>query len=353
MHDIMKNPSLLPTVQEEHAPFEGFQKGEIINDHDVALAYVMEHYPNILPSYGALEPGQRAPLLFTQSRMNFNMGWMVQGESPPGALFSSFKKIIRNGSASQADINFYFIHWLTDIAGAEPFGDRFWPGCEKFTLKFPTKVLAAFLDSFRFVDGLATQSEVEVMQDYLSSRMRDIGIDSTLQEKGHVALARLCLMAQGFEHEMAKCFKLLPDDDFRVLSDELSRSGCTEKFQGPPSDLEGGPAVLIYYAPALVQKGGATECILSLRILAELFRASRKLFPLVADVASTVTVRIDQMKSSLPSEIVWINWSLVRISSLEAELRDKLDDEVLMEMDSVPAVNKDQVQVTFTTDYPC
>ena len=33
---------LLPTVLPEHAPFCGFAAGDVINDHDVALGYVLQ-----------------------------------------------------------------------------------------------------------------------------------------------------------------------------------------------------------------------------------------------------------------------------------------------------------------------
>jgi|EP00966_Prymnesium_polylepis_P148608 hypothetical protein len=37
VHDIMKLPSLLPTVSAEDAPYHAFAAGERIEDHDVAL----------------------------------------------------------------------------------------------------------------------------------------------------------------------------------------------------------------------------------------------------------------------------------------------------------------------------
>merc|ERR1719181_1103136 len=150
IHDIMKNSALLPNVQPRHAPYRGYARDDIISDHDIALEYILAHYPTLLPSFKVLEPGQRAPILFTQGKMGFNNGWLVQGEAPPGALFARFKQVIMEGRVSQADINFYFVHWLTDLAGAEPFGEREWPGAEKFTVKFPVHVLSAFIDSFGF-----------------------------------------------------------------------------------------------------------------------------------------------------------------------------------------------------------
>ena len=118
VHDVMKNTALLPRVRPQHAPYHGHGAGECINDHDVALAYVMECFPHLLPSYNCLEPGQRAPVLFSQEKMGFNNGWLVQGEAPPSVLFSKFKQVISRGRIPNADISFYLVHWLTDLAGA-------------------------------------------------------------------------------------------------------------------------------------------------------------------------------------------------------------------------------------------
>merc|ERR1719203_1857417 len=99
----MKNTVLLPVVQPQHSPYENMDAGTVINDHDVALAYIMEYFPGLLPSFQGLEPRHRAPILFTQGKMGFNNGWFVQGEAPPGVLFSKFKKVIVQGRASEAE----------------------------------------------------------------------------------------------------------------------------------------------------------------------------------------------------------------------------------------------------------
>ena len=70
--------ALLPRVAEAHAPFHGFRAGDVINDHDAALHYVLEHHPDALPSFGGLSPELKRLVLFTQSRMSFNHGWLVQ-----------------------------------------------------------------------------------------------------------------------------------------------------------------------------------------------------------------------------------------------------------------------------------
>jgi len=118
IHDIMKNPCLMMTVHEKHAPYQGQVAGSKLLDHDLALMYTMEHFSGLLPSFHGLGPGQRAAVFFSQGKMGFNNGWLVQGEAPPGALFSRFKEVITSGGASDSDISFYFAHWLTDVAGS-------------------------------------------------------------------------------------------------------------------------------------------------------------------------------------------------------------------------------------------
>eukprot|EP00964_Phaeocystis_antarctica_P099437 scaffold65282_cov66-Phaeocystis_antarctica.AAC.2 len=66
---------------------------------------------------------------------------VVQAEAPPGMLLSKFKQLLESGGMSAADVAFYFVHWLTDLAGAEgaPLA-----GAEKFVVKFPHVVLNSY-----------------------------------------------------------------------------------------------------------------------------------------------------------------------------------------------------------------
>ncbi|CAK0869862.1 unnamed protein product [Prorocentrum cordatum] len=249
IHDVMKNSSLLPTVHAMHAPYHGIGEGDLISDHDVALMYIMEHFPGLLPSFHGLGPAQRAVVFFTQGKMGFNNGWLVQGEAPPGALFSQFKEVITMGGASDSDISFYFAHWLTDLAGAEPFDERPWPGSEKFALKFPLKVLNAFLDSFTYVLQLSFFSEVQVMEEYLLGRWLALGLTAEAVEGCAVASMRLALMAQGFEAAAVAALEALPAQDRDVLAAELARTGAPAQFDGAPAEVRerpAGPALLVY-----------------------------------------------------------------------------------------------------------
>mmetsp|Transcript_76573 Transcript_76573/g.214046 ORF Transcript_76573/g.214046 Transcript_76573/m.214046 type:complete len:901 (+) Transcript_76573:92-2794(+) len=322
-HDIMKNSMLLPTVHGKHAPYYGLCEGDQVHDHDLALRYIMEHFPGLLPSFNGLGPAQRAVLFFTQGKMGFNNGWLVQGEAPPGALFSKFKEVITVGGASDSDISFYFAHWLTDLAGAEPFGEGPWPGSEKFVRRFPLKVLNAFLDSFAYVNHLNLLSEVQVMEDYLRARWEALALPAGAPEGCAVAAMRLALMAQGFEPAAMDALRQLPASDRNVLAAELARTGLRQQFAGAPAEVRSqprGPALLIYYAPGLIQKAGAPHVGEALQILAALCRAARRLFPLDAAphlVERTVVVRIEAMKVLSPPEIRAAGTWLLRATTAE------------------------------------
>merc|ERR1712135_267575 len=150
-----------------------------------------------------------------------------------GSVVNFTVTVIARGRTSPTDINFYFVHWFTDLAGAEVFSGKPWPGAEKITTKFPVKVLAAFLDSFGFVDGLATKSEVQVLEEYLADRWQALG-QAPLQTDHTVALQRLTLMAQGFEQDAIHAFHALCPEDQLCLTEELARSGHRTQFQYAP-----------------------------------------------------------------------------------------------------------------------
>merc|ERR1711959_315714 len=116
----------------------------------------MESHPWLMQSYSGMDEKSQETVKFTQAKMEYNQGWLVQGEAPPGALFKTFRNLVVQGGVSSADVAFYFVHWLTDLAGAEPTPLE---GCEKFVLKFPHHVLRSFVQSFSFVQRLTTRTE--------------------------------------------------------------------------------------------------------------------------------------------------------------------------------------------------
>jgi len=298
IHDIMKTVQLLPTVSKKHGTFRGYKIGEVINDHDAALAYILEHHPGLLPSYAALPREQQESIKFTQSKMEYNMGWLVQAEAPPGALFRKLRRVVASGQASPQDLAFYFTHWFTDLAGAEPFPQE---GCEKFVLKFPKAVLNQFLLSFNIVQNIGLQgaTETQVYEDYLAWRWdsHKPSLGPSPQGKGAIARMRLVTMAQGDSAAVLRAFDALPPQDREVLSDELGAVDIWNQTWSREESEHKGPAILVYYAPALMQKAGKEDPGRALALLAEVFRQARALWPLEERARSWwVSVRVDQLK---------------------------------------------------------
>eukprot|EP00440_Ansanella_granifera_P066560 gb/GFBE01072188.1/.p1 GENE.gb/GFBE01072188.1/~~gb/GFBE01072188.1/.p1 ORF type:complete len:957 (+),score=177.15 gb/GFBE01072188.1/:1-2871(+) len=306
IHDIMKMDVLLPTVQPEHAGYHGYAVGDVIADHDHALSYLMDHYPELLPSFMDLDPVERRSVQFTQCNLCFNHGWFVQAEAPPGAIFTKFREAIIQDHKSEVgarDVALYFVHWLTDLAGAEPTPLG---GCEKFVIKFPIHVLNSFLRSFKFVEGIAVQTETEVMESYLKYRWTDFSpyLGDPPTGPSAIAAMRLLCMAQANGQRVVEAFETdVPPEDKEVLSLEMARTGCAGQSYSsdlvPPELLKrpAGPAFLIYYGPAFLQAIGSDSIGQRLRMLAEVYRCARELWPeSPSQMAACVYVRIDTIK---------------------------------------------------------
>ena len=122
IHDIMKVEALLPSVQPEHAPYQGFAALDKINDHDQAIGYVLDYFGDCLPSFKALPLEQRRVVRFTQAKLQFNHGWLVQAEAPPGALFSKFKEYVPCSPHPNPRGDAYTHVWRTSTTG-EMVGD--------------------------------------------------------------------------------------------------------------------------------------------------------------------------------------------------------------------------------------
>lgn len=348
IHDVMKIPALLPKVLPEHAPYNGYEANVKIEDHDVALGYLLEHDSSALPSFVSLSAAQKRPIKFCQAKLGFNHGWLVQAEAPPGALFNSFKAVLDAGALENADVAFYFVHWLsaskprtmdlrscqrqtegpflsagrTDLAGAEP---RPLYGSEKFACKFPASVLASFIRSFPIVQQLASRTQTELMEEFLR-KWWPTEFGAPLTGPTAVAEMRLVVQAQSPAGQQAvrAAFGQLSSDDVSVLGFEMALSGVRgQAYEASPAS--GGPAFLVYYSPAFVRQF-AQDMRAALRALAEVYRAARKAYPLSeGDQASTsVTVRIDQLKACAAFEDIpavhddGCCWVLVAKSSKEA-----------------------------------
>mmetsp|Transcript_125447 Transcript_125447/g.267836 ORF Transcript_125447/g.267836 Transcript_125447/m.267836 type:complete len:935 (-) Transcript_125447:67-2871(-) len=312
-HDIMKVGMLGPEVQGEHAPYHGYKAGERIADHDYALSYIMDHYPQLLPSFRDLDRQERRSLQFTQCDIAFNHGWFVQGEAPPGATFTKFRDALQKDPSvkiSRRDVALYFVHWITDLAGAEPTPLG---GCEKFVLKFPLPVLNTFLRSFEFVERIAEQTETEVMEAYLKTRWEESSFGPPPIGDSAIAKMRILCMAQMSAAAILgpQGFDMLSEEDQEVLSVEMARTGCIAQSYSrgivPLSVIEKpqGPALLIYYGPALLQNLRKDDPVKRLFVLAEVYRSARQLWPVSADkVAVSVIIRIDTLKAMSCAEML-------------------------------------------------
>jgi len=333
IHDIMKVEHLLPTVDAEHAPHNGYCAGDTIQDHDAALAYVLEaHGTEALPSFAGLAESEQKLIRFTQSRIAFNHGWLVQAEAPPGALLSRFKEVILAEGLHAADIAFYFVHWITDLSGAVPTPLR---GSEKFVVQFPHFVLDSFIESFPLIHTLADRTETQVLESYLTERWKQLSESGVLgpTPTGEEAIAQMRLVVQAQnqaeQQAVAKAWGQLSADDRRTLSLEMAATGiATQAYTASPATEARAldvPAVLIYYSPAFLRTVAKHEPLCALQMLAAIYRGARALWPpaptdaeasalptaplplKVADPSSTgaprrlgrsdtVVVRIDQLK---------------------------------------------------------
>ncbi len=282
VHDVMKMELLLPRVAAAHAPFAGvYDAGALIYDHDLALGYLLRHDVHALPCVGLLSPAQQHPIIFTQAKLGFNHGWLVQAEAPPGALFAQAKATIEQEGASSADLAFYFVHWLTDLGGAEPTPLR---GAEKFTLRFPHAVLHKFISSFNVVQQLATTPPTELMQSYLVQSWPSelLGVPAPQTSASAIALMRLIVQAQRPEAQSAllSAYRRLNIADKLLLELEMSLSGVPGAAYSLAPEHVGGPAFLIYYSPAFLQSLAVENALVALLVLADIYRAARKLWPL-------------------------------------------------------------------------
>lgn len=320
-HDVMKVEDFLPVVSKQHDGYQGFAAGTRLIDHDIALAYVLEHYQDLLPSYAGLPEHQQNSVLFTQGKMRFNHGWFVQAEAPPGVMLSQFKSVV-SSNASSADVGLYFLHWFTDLAGAEatPMG-----GCEKFVLKFPHKVLASFLWSMPVLGRLAAESETTVVEEYLAARWQATLVGRPAPTDPYaIARMRLLVMSQG-SPLVIDAFNELSGLIQAFLADELQRTGIRGQTYSCKTCTD-GPAFLVYYGPALLQRAASSLLAMStaLRVLAVLLRASRQLWPASKDKDdSSVTIHIGELKAMDIDDVVQCPgspskvWALVRQSDHE------------------------------------
>ena len=342
IHDIMKLEHLCPMVARSHAPFHGVNAGETIHDHDAALAYLLTHDIQALPCVASLPVADQLSIRFTQADLNFNHGWFVQAEAPPGAIFASMKALLNDGGLKGTEVAFYFVHWLTDLAGATPTPLR---GSEKFVLHFPRPVLSTLVASMPFVQKLVETTPTDLYEQYLHfawSRDVPTSIKALSAAKGTEAIALMRLLIQCQDHAKQRllqgAFDLMPQEKRTLLANELSLTGVAgERFMTAAGQGScAGPAMLIYYMPAYLRNccahKRAEEASYALAVLAEVLRAARALWPLDesdAACSSCVTIMISELKeSSSRAEVIDVYtkgrcWVLQRSSGVNGSVTSK------------------------------
>lgn len=335
IHDVMKVQKLLPTVAPHHKTYHGYKSGDLIGDHDHALSYVMDYFPDLLPSFAGLPADEQHAVQFTQCEIQFNHGWLVQAEAPPGAIFTKFRQVLNKSKRATAkDVALYFVHWLTDLAGAEPTPLA---GCEKFVVKFPLPVLVSFLRSFKIVQTIASKTETQVFESYLKMRWEEYvpPLGPMPTGPGGIAQMRLLCMSQMSSGPILEAYEKLPAADREVLHTEMSLTACEKQSYSAnlvPKEKPSGPAFLIYYGPAFLQSLGSDDAVKRLQVLVEVYRGARKLWPASSSsCGSWVTVRVDPIKALSVAEIceagLLQRWLLLRANDSEAfiEQEDEKD----------------------------
>jgi len=188
------------------------------------------------------------------------------------------------------------------------------------------------------LDKLAVMNETEVFEEYLIRRWGEIQDDIGPPPEGPAAVAvmRLVIQAQDVDKQQSiiRSFAALPREDQRILAEEMCRTGLpNQQYQLSPIEKRGGPSVLVYYSPAFVRKLTPEHARDALRLLAEVYRRARSLWPLKPEGADedTVTVRIDQIKELNLLDIQSIyaggeSWCLSRRNAKEGVIeRQPLD----------------------------
>ena len=173
-------------------------------------------------------------------------------------------------------------------------------GAEKLVVKFPQPVLSAFLWSMPYLQKLADEDETQVMEGYLKARWEQSQPEKPLEiSPESICLLRLYLMTQASSPDIVEAaFSSLSPEERAYLAVEMARTGCEgQLYQSSP--VEGGPAILIYYGPALLQRNKTDAQLLSLalRLLCHVYMAGRALWPATPEQqGQVVKVEIGQLK---------------------------------------------------------
>jgi hypothetical protein len=137
-------------------------------------------------------------------------------------------------------------------------------------------------------------------------------------------------MAQGHERKVLQAFNTISESDRYILTEELAMTGCKDQAYTLDVDLEStheGPAFLVYYAPALLQRNCGESATFALSTLAEVLRQARALWPLEDHAGdTTIIIRIDAIKELDVSQLTappppGMYWAIQRTSNKDAQVQ--------------------------------
>ena len=140
IHDIMKVQSLLPSVLPADNGYCGYEAGTTIHDHDVAAGLRVGKGPDraaVLRRVGRARAA-RDPLHAVEDGLQPRLA-RAGGGAARRALLVVQETHRRRGRRLGRHRSFYFVHWLTDLAGAVPTPLE---GSTQFAVRFPQPVLA-------------------------------------------------------------------------------------------------------------------------------------------------------------------------------------------------------------------
>ena len=178
-------------------------------------------------------------------------------------------------------------------------------------LKFPHHVLNTFMWSIPFLQNLAGDSEAVVNENYLLARLQqELEKEEpakTLDGIAKLCLARLVIMSQcPAPAIVVQAFESLDEVDQQAVAKEMTRTGVKD-VPYPSCGTTGGPAFLVYYGPALLQRNRNSNVLMStaMRLLCMVYLNARSLWPLDPDQeGQTVKVEIGQLKTTAVDEII-------------------------------------------------
>lgn len=328
LRGLMKVRGLKPSVQEKHAPFKGFDQGATLEEPSQALAYVLEFFPDLFPSYAGLPSEQQKSVLAAQGAKDFNLSWLIQAEAPPSNLTS-----LKSTLSTVEDVGIYALHWFAELAGAEatPLA-----GAERPVLYVPRGMLSKLLMAVPTLMKLPSATETQVMEEYLRTQAASIAeasgsrASATIPEDpSAVAQLRLVVMSQD-STKIIDMFKSLEPGDKERLQVEFARTGCsTQSFKGCDTEEAHGPAFVVPGSAAFLQAHiqDPREILLAaVRIVLEVQAQARVIFPLsekhagdsiVLDMAALKGVDVMEVANPTAGDM----WLLHQTSEKEAAVK--------------------------------